>query len=233
MRENLIKQFLNSEIVINTKTEDEARQVLQLCINNNICWISDEEINVNETYFHIHKIETVYEIIEGEGLDYRIIKDDEEIALASDIFDNSRCMEKLSIEVSNGIIDTTAYVYDSDRNKICEATGSNEYEAIEKVALKLSKEIINIKANKKRIDELKKLEAGTKLKYRCYDGYRYGYYVRVNKKNGTVMVSKLKEDDKFSGLSSSDSRICRKLDPKDYEIKTKLKRWLQWVKIKL
>lgn len=127
-------------------------------------------------------------------------------------------INKLLIEVSNGIVDTMAYVYDLDGNKICEATGSDEYEAVKELSFVLAEEIINIKTNKKQINIFKKLERGTKLKYKQYNSYSYGYYVGVNEEEGTVRITSLKKNDDFSGLKMSSHGMYRDIDAKLVEI---------------
>ena len=124
-------------------------------------------------------------------------------------------MKNLLIEVlTGGIIDDSAYVYDSDGNKICEASGSDKYEAIRNVCLKLADEIIDMKTNKKQIDFFKNIEIGTKVKYTHYNRTNFGYFADIIEDKGKIRISKIKEDDKFSGLKMDSYGMYQDLDAK-------------------
>lgn len=123
-------------------------------------------------------------------------------------------MKKLLIEVVSGVMDNTAYVYDGDGNKIVYAHGSDNYEAIRNVCLKLTDEIIDIKTNKKKIEFFKNVSIGTKLKYKLYGHYKYGYYAGVIEDEGLVIVSRIPKDDEFTGLKITSYEICEKIDAK-------------------
>lgn len=123
-------------------------------------------------------------------------------------------MKKLLIEVLSGIIDDSAYVYDYDGNAICKASGSDEYEAIRNVCLKLADEIIDIKTNKKQIDFFKTVNIGTKVKYTYYNQTILGYFAGIIEDKGKVRISKIKEDDKFSGLKMNTCGMYQDIDAK-------------------
>lgn len=124
-------------------------------------------------------------------------------------------MKKLLIEVlTGGIIDDSAYVYDSDGNKICEASGSDKYEAIRNVCLKLADEIINIKTNKDKIAFFKAVKIGTKVKYKYLNKDCFGYFAGVVEKEGKIKVSRIKEDDEFSGLKMNSYGMYEEIDAK-------------------
>ena len=127
-------------------------------------------------------------------------------------------MKKLLIEVVSGIIDYTAYIYDSKGNKICEASGYDSFEAIKKVSLKLSKEIINIK-NKEQIDFFKNIDIGTKVRYKKYgDMNKFGYYAGLDEEKGLVTVSKIPKNDEFTGLRMTDYGMYEEFDAKLVEL---------------
>lgn len=124
-------------------------------------------------------------------------------------------MKKLLIEVlSGGIIDDSAYVYDTEGNAICEASGLDEYEAIRNVCLKLADEIIDMKTNKKQIDFFKTVNIGTKVKYTYYNKTILGYFAGIIEDKGKVRISKIKEDDKFSGLKMNTCGMYQDIDAK-------------------
>lgn len=124
-------------------------------------------------------------------------------------------MKKLLIEVlTGGIIDDSAYVYDSDGNKICEASGSDKYEAIRNVCLKLADEIIDIKTNKKQINFFKTVKIGAKVGYTHYNQTNFGYFAGVIEDKGKIRISKIKEDDKFSGLKMDSYGMYQDVDAK-------------------
>lgn len=128
-------------------------------------------------------------------------------------------MKKLLIEVENGIMDNTAYVYDSDGNKICEGSGGDNYKAIQNVCLKLADEIIDIKNNKKQIEYFKTVDKGTKVKYKYMNDYKYGYFVKVsNSDKGMVVISKLPKDDEFTGVRMTSYGMYEKVDAKFVEV---------------
>ena len=127
-------------------------------------------------------------------------------------------IDKLLIEVSSGVIDDSAYVYDSDGNKICEASGSDKYEAIRNVCLKLADEIIDIKNNKNKIDFFKNIEIGTKVKYTHYNQTNFGYFLGVIEDKGMIRISKIKEDDNFTGLKMSSFGMYQDIDAKLVEL---------------
>lgn len=128
-------------------------------------------------------------------------------------------MKKLLIEVVNGIIEDTAYVYDSEDNEICVASGFDSFEAIRKVSLKLSEEIIKIKNNKEQqIDLFKNIEIGTKVKYKDCNDWKYGYFAGVLEDRGLIMVSRLSKNDKFSGLKMIGYGMYEKIDAKIVEL---------------
>lgn len=127
-------------------------------------------------------------------------------------------MEKLLIEVVNGIIDDTAYVYDSEGNEICVASGYDSFEAIRKVSLKLSDEIVKIKNNNKQIDFFRNIEIGTKVKYKDHNDWKYGYFAGVLEDRGLIMVSRLSKNDKFSGLKMIGCGMYEKVDAKIVEL---------------
>ena len=128
-------------------------------------------------------------------------------------------MKKLLIEVVSGIIDDTAYIYDSKGNKICEATGYDSFEAIKKVSLKLSEVIINIKNNKEQIDLFKNVVVGTKVRYKKYGHMNnFGYYAGVVEGKGLVIVSKIPKNDEFTGLRMTGYGMYEKVDAKLVEL---------------
>lgn len=127
-------------------------------------------------------------------------------------------MEKLLIEVVSGVMYDTAYVYDVNGDKICEASGYDSFEAIKKVSLKLSEEIINIKNNKKQIDFFKNVAIGTKVKYKVYNEYRYGYFAEVDEDRGLVIVSYIPYDDNFTGVKMTGYGMCEKINAKLVEL---------------
>ena len=123
-------------------------------------------------------------------------------------------MKKLLIEVHRGIMDNTAYVYDGDGNKIIYAHGSDNYEAIRNLCLKLADEIIDIKTNKKQIEFFETVNKGAKVKYQHMNDYGYGYYAGIDKERGLVIVSKIPKDDEFTGLRMTGYGIYEKIDAK-------------------
>ena len=124
-------------------------------------------------------------------------------------------MKKLLIEVlTGGITDDWAYVYDSDGHTICKANGSDEYEAIRNVCLKLADEIIDIKNNKNKIDFFKSVKIGTKVKYKYLSKDCFGYFAGVIEKDGKIKISKIKEDDEFSGLKMNSYGMYKEIDAK-------------------
>ena len=127
-------------------------------------------------------------------------------------------MKKLLIEVVSGVIDDTACVYDVDGKLICKADGYDSFEAIKKVSLKLSEEIINIKNNKEQIDLFKTIKIGTKVKYKAYNDYKYGYFAGVNEDKGLVIVSKIPKNDEFTGLRMTGYGMYEKIDAKLVEL---------------
>lgn len=128
-------------------------------------------------------------------------------------------MKKLLIEVVSGVIDDTACVYDVKGNKICEANGYDSYEAIRKVILKLSEEIINIKINKEQIDFFKKIDIGTKVRYEKYGNMNnFGYYAGIVEEKGLVIVSKIPKNDEFTGLRMTSYGMYEKIDAKLVEL---------------
>lgn len=128
-------------------------------------------------------------------------------------------MKKLLIEVVNGIMDDTAYVYDIDGTKICEASGSDNYKAIQNVCLKLADEIIDIKNNKKQIEFFKTVDKGTKVKYKYMNDYKYGYFVKVsNSDKEMVVISKLPKDDGFTGITMTSYGMYENVDTKLVEV---------------
>lgn len=127
-------------------------------------------------------------------------------------------MKKLSIEVCNGIMCDIACIYDDSGNKICEASGYDSFDAIRKVGIKLSEEIINIKKNKKQIDFFKNVAIGTKVKYKLYSYDGYGYYAGVIEDKGLVIVSKIPQNDEFTGLRMTGYGMYEKIDAKLVEL---------------
>lgn len=129
-------------------------------------------------------------------------------------------MKNLLIEVlTGGIIDDSAYVYDSDGNKICEASGSDKYEAIRNVCLKLADEIINMKTNKKQIDLFKNIDIGAKVRYEKYGHMNnFGYYAGVDEGKGLIIVSKIPQNDDFTGLRMTGFGMYQDIDAKLVEL---------------
>lgn len=128
-------------------------------------------------------------------------------------------MKKLSIEVFSGVINDTACVYDGDGKLICKADGYDSFEAIRKVSLKLSEEIINIKNNKEQIDFFKNIDIGAKVRYKKY-GYinNFGYYAGVDEEKGLIIVSKIPQNDDFTGLRMTGYGMYEKINAKLVEL---------------
>lgn len=111
---------------------------------------------------------------------------------------------KITIETSSGILEAEATAYDSDDIKICSVTAGDKYEAMSKLFKILEVEIINIKNNKRKIDFFKTVKRGTKVKYETGNRVtftKYGYFVKTLEEKGQILVSRIKEDDPFSGIT--------------------------------
>lgn len=127
-------------------------------------------------------------------------------------------IDKLLIEVSSGVMDNAAYVYDKDGNKVCEAIGLDKYEAIRNVCLKLADEIIDMKTNKKQINFFKTVKIGAKVGYKHYNQTNFGYFLGVIEDKGMIRISKIKEDDNFTGLKMSSFGMYQDIDAKLVEL---------------
>lgn len=128
-------------------------------------------------------------------------------------------MKKLSIEVFSGVINDTACVYDGDGKLICKADGYDSYDAIRKAALNLYEEITNIKINKEQIDLFKNIDIGAKVRYEKYGHMNnFGYYAGVDEGKGLIIVSKIPQNDEFTGLRMTGCGMYEKINAKLVEL---------------
>lgn len=128
-------------------------------------------------------------------------------------------MKKLLIEVVSGIINDTACVYDGDGKLICKADGYDSYDAIRKAVLNLYEEITNIKINKEQIDLFKNIDIGAKVRYEKYGHMNnFGYYAGVDEGKGLIIVSKIPQNDDFTGLRMTGCGMYEKINAKLVEL---------------
>ncbi|WP_297994118.1 hypothetical protein [uncultured Clostridium sp.] len=80
--------------------------------------------------------------------------------------------------------------------------------------MKLADDIIDMKTNKKQIDFFKNIGIGTKIKYTHYNQINFGYFAGIIEDKGKIRISKIKEDDEFSGLKMNSYAIYQDIDAK-------------------